>query len=477
MAASAIFILDLKGKVLICRNYMGSVDMNEIDNFMPIMMKREEDADLSPVVIHGSTHFLWIKHSNLYLVAITKKNTNAALVYSFLYKLVEVFTEYFKSLEEESIRDNFVTVYELMDEVMDFGFPQTTDSKILLEYITQQGHKLEVGAPRPPATVTNAVSWRSEGIKYRKNEVFMDVIESVNLLVSATGSVLRSEILGCIKLKVVLSGMPELRLGLNDKVLFEITGRAAAAPSRSHLRQRTQTPRASDLTSVFQLKPLRALSCSTNSPRSLCGLLFRFLSGEKSKSVELEDVKFHQCVRLSRFENDRTISFIPPDGESELMSYRLNTTVKPLIWIESVIEKFSHSRVEIKVKARSQFKSRSTANNVSILVPVPSDADSPKFKTTMGQAKWVPEKSAVEWNIKSFPGGKEFVMRAHFGLPSVESDELEGKRPITVKFEIPYFTVSGIQVRYLKIIEKSGYQALPWVRYITQSGDYQLRTN
>lgn len=240
---------------------------------------------------------------------------------------------------------------------------------------------------------------------------------------SASGSVLRSEIVGSIKLKVVLSGMPELRLGLNDKVLFELTGR------------------------------------------------------EKSKTVELEDVKFHQCVRLSRFENDRTISFIPPDGESELMSYRLNTTVKPLIWIESVIEKFSHSRVEIKVKAKSQFKSRSTANNVSILVPVPSDADSPKFKTSTGSAKWVPEKNVVQWNIKSFPGGKEYVMRAHFGLPSVESNELEAKRPITVNFEIPYFTVSGIQVRYLKIIEKSGYQALPWVRYITQSGDYQLRTN
>ena len=38
------------------------------------------------------------------------------------------------------------------------------------------------------------------------------------------------------------------------------------------------------------------------------------------------------------------------------------------------------------------------------------------------------------------------------------------KKPISVKFEIPYFTVSGIQVRYLKIMEKSGYQALPWVR-------------
>uniref|UniRef100_A0A7N9AZD1 Adaptor related protein complex 1 subunit mu 3 n=1 Tax=Mastacembelus armatus TaxID=205130 RepID=A0A7N9AZD1_9TELE len=403
----------LSAQVLICRNYMGNMDMNEIDHFMPILMKREEDAEMTPVVSHGSAHFMWIKHSNLYCIHLT--NSAHSTVYHKVCFL-QVFKEYFKELEEESIRDNFVTVYELMDEVMDFGFPQTTDSKILQEYITQQGHKLEVGAPRPPATVTNAVSWRSEGIKYRKNEVFMDVIESVNLLVSASGSVLRSEIVGSIKLKVVLSGMPELRLGLNDKVLFEITGR------------------------------------------------------EKSKTVELEDVKFHQCVRLSRFENDRTISFIPPDGESELMSYRLNTTVKPLIWIESVIEKFSHSRVEIKVKARSQFKSRSTANNVSILVPVPSDADSPKFKTSTGSAKWMPEKNVVQWNIKSFPGGKEYIMRAHFGLPSVESDELEAKRPITVNFEIPYFTVSGIQVRYLKIIEKSGYQALPWVRYITQSG-------
>jgi AP-1 complex subunit mu len=27
----------------------------------------------------------------------------------------------------------------------------------------------------------------------------------------------------------------------------------------------------------------------------------------------------------------------------------------------------------------------------------------------------------------------------------------------------------------LKIIEKSGYQALPWVRYITTAGEYELR--
>ena len=149
---------------------------------------------------------------------------------SFMHKLCQVFAEYFKEVEEESIRDNFVIVYELLDEVMDYGSPQFTDSKvrlknikidspltnmfqILQEYITQESHKLEVTEVRPPSTVTNAVSWRSEGVKYRKNEVFLDVVESVDLLVSATGNVLRSEIVGAVKMRVYLSGMPELRLG------------------------------------------------------------------------------------------------------------------------------------------------------------------------------------------------------------------------------------------------------------------------
>ena len=266
------------------------------------------------LTVRPPIQYLYIRHNNLYVLAITKRNSNAAEILLFLHKIVEVFTEYFKELEEESIRDNFVIIYELLDEMMDFGYPQTTETKILQEwvisasydhysalthnvrYITQESHKLEIQA-RPPIAVTNAVSWRSEGIRYRKNEVFLDVIESLNLLVNSNGNVLRSEILGAVKMKCFLSGMPELRLGLNDKVMFENTGRTS-----------------------------------------------------RGKAVEMEDVKFHQCVRLSRFENDRTISFIPPDGEFELMSYRLNTQVKPLIWVECMIESHSGSRIEYMLK-------------------------------------------------------------------------------------------------------------------------------
>lgn len=60
-------------------------------------------------------------------------------------------------------------------------------------------------------------------------------------------------------------------------------------------------------------------------------------------------------------------------------------------------------------------------------------------------------------------------------IPWFIAEDTEKKPPINIKFEIPYFTVSGIQVRYLKIVEKSGYQALPWVRYITQNGGLFLK--
>ena len=130
-------------------------------------------------------------------------------------------------------------------------------------------------------------------------------------------------------MRCYLSGMPELRLGLNDRVMFEATGRSA-----------------------------------------------------RGKSIELEDQRFHQCVRLSRFENDRTISFIPPDGAFELLTYRISTPVKPLIFVEASVESHRGSRVEYMVRVKGQFKRKSTANNVEICVPVPEDADSPKFRVS-----------------------------------------------------------------------------------------------
>ena len=65
-----------------------------------------------------------LQYSNLYLLAMCRTNVNATAMLLFLHRLLDVFKHYFSEMEEESLRDNFVIAYELLDEVMDFGYPQ-----------------------------------------------------------------------------------------------------------------------------------------------------------------------------------------------------------------------------------------------------------------------------------------------------------------------------------------------------------------
>ena len=111
--------------------------------------------------------------------------------------------------------------------------------KILQEFIKTEANKLAAGDKKKkakeekitdmtvPTAASNVVSWRPEGIKHFKNEIFLDVIEKLNILVSANGTVLSSEIIGRVRMRSYLSGMPELKLGLNDKELFEKQGRTS----------------------------------------------------------------------------------------------------------------------------------------------------------------------------------------------------------------------------------------------------------
>lgn len=69
----------------------------------------------SPILTLGSTTFSHVKHENIYLVAVTKSNANAALVFEFLYRLIALGKSYFGKFDEEAVKNNFVLIYELLD--------------------------------------------------------------------------------------------------------------------------------------------------------------------------------------------------------------------------------------------------------------------------------------------------------------------------------------------------------------------------
>eukprot|EP00983_Pelagomonas_calceolata_P059731 1146063-Pelagomonas_calceolata.AAC.1 len=101
-----------------------------------------------------------------------------------------------------------------------------------------------------------------------------------------------------------------------------------------------------------------------------------------AETVELEDVKFHQCVRLARFENDRTISFIPPDGAFDLMSYRLSQVcvcVRVCARMDACVLTGWVRSLEVSGGVWEKWE-RSCAKNVEIMPPPPADASATNLR-------------------------------------------------------------------------------------------------
>jgi hypothetical protein len=68
MVLSGIYILDMKGKVLIARNYRGDIENTVIDKFIGLVMDKEDEGQLTPLLQTQEATFAYIKHNNLYVV-------------------------------------------------------------------------------------------------------------------------------------------------------------------------------------------------------------------------------------------------------------------------------------------------------------------------------------------------------------------------------------------------------------------------
>ena len=112
---SGILIFNQKGENLIFRAFRNDCRPRLADIFRIQVISNAQVR--SPVLTLGSTTFSHVKHENIYLVAITKSNANAALVFEFLYRLVALGKGYFGKFDEEAVKNNFVLVYELLDGI------------------------------------------------------------------------------------------------------------------------------------------------------------------------------------------------------------------------------------------------------------------------------------------------------------------------------------------------------------------------
>ena len=219
--------------------------------------------------------------------------------------------------------------------------------------------------------------------------MYIDVLESVNLLMSSTGNVLRNDVTGQIVMRALLSGWPECKFGLNDKLIMDKEAASKGASAGGARRNNT--------------------------------------------AVEIDDCTFHRCVRLGKFDADRTITFIPPDGEFELMRYRVTENVNLPFRLIPAIQEEGRNRVSVNVKVIANFNSKLFGTNVVIKVPVPLNTAKCQINVSSGRAKFEPEHRAIVWRIKRFPGGCEYMITADVMLMPSTSQKAWNRPPIQVR--------------------------------------------
>lgn len=404
-------------------------------------------GDAPPVfVMPDGYSYMHVKRNGLIFGCATEKNVSPVVVIELLSKVAKVFKDYCGTLSEESIRKNFILLYELLDELIDYGYPQVTQTENLKAFVYNEpivvSPVVDTGKMINPKTASASAvhkpvigSVDADGKKTslsnnQKNEIFVDILERLSVLFSNNGYVLNSTIDGCIQMKSYLAGNPQLRLALNEDLAIG-----------------------------------------------------RNTSTTYGSGVTVDDINFNDCVNLSEWEQGRTLSFYPPDGEFIVLNYRMTGDFKTPFRIFPSIEEVEPNKLEIAIHVRAEIPDNHFGANVMIEIPLPQTTTvaSCNVVSTAGangvNAEYISQEKKLVWTLKKFPGCTEQTMRAKVTLSGPCTSQIRREiGPINMNFEIPMYNVSSLQVRYLRIAENMpGYTPYRWVRYVTQSSSYVCR--
>jgi AP-3 complex subunit mu len=354
------------------------------------------------------------------------------LIIEFLHRVVDVFMEYFGAVDEMSIKENFSTCYQLLEEMMDNGYPLTTEPNALKAMIrpptvmgkfqsTITGKSTSVADDLAEGMISS-MPWRKAGVKYAQNEIYLDIIEEVDAILDRNGTTISSEVTGVVQANSRLSGIPDLTLSFADPNV-------------------------------------------------------------------IDDCSFHPCVRYNRFERDSAVSFVPPDGQFELMRYRVSTqrpVVAP-IYCQSqmVIDPHGpgdHGRFTVSVGMKHNSSLITTSKSktipmeeVALSIPFPKQVKTANLDVNIGTVTYDEATKIAKWTIGKLSAstGKAPQLTGKIVL---QGAKLEEPPPIELNWKVPTASVSGIAIASLQLSNEK-YRPYKGVRTITRSGRFHIRSH
>jgi len=260
-----------------------------------------------------------------------------------------------------------------------------------------------------------------------KDEIYIDINEDISFVFNQNGQILRSEIEGRLLLRSFLKGVSTLKLGLNDNIMI---GRNRNTPSYGVLN--------------------------------------------------LDYCKFHDSVDLSDWEIDRGLIFNPPEGEFDLMRYKISSEMPPPFKIFTRMEEPGQNQIDVYIRVISEFPQVIFASKFVVKCPVPLACltASCDYNRSGQTAEFNQKDSVVVWTIKKITGQSEQSIRIKLNLQNTSGNYKKEIGPISLSFEIPMFLCSNFGIQYLRIADINS-TTIPykWVRSLTKSSSYIIRTD
>ena len=429
MSISQLFILSRRGDSIIYRDFRQEMKKSNDIFFHSVNFVKEEEI-APPLFNIDGINFIYIKTEDLYIVISTLDNSSPNYYLEVLDRIIKVIKDHIGILSEETIRKNFVLIYEIIDEMIDFGYPQLSDTEQVKEFVFTE----PIVELKNINTLKEMISKSSKSnenakrsiVDAKNNEIYVDIIEKVTCLFSRTGTIISSGIDGCIQMKSYLKNNPELKIVLTDDVMI---GKSSYGRGR----------------------------------------------------MELAGYNFYRGVRTRDLENQNTLYIIPPEGEFTLMNYRINNEFAPPFKIYTIVEEFDY-KLELKIKLLANFDSNTKAGNITITFNAPKETQSvyfniPKQFKDIHKTDYNQSEHLCTWYIPKIAGGNENTLDVKFTLqvnkPNICRREIG---PIIMAFEIPNFNVSKLQIKELKVMSNdSKNNAMRWVRVFTRAKSYVTR--
>ncbi|MES1913028.1 MAG: hypothetical protein MHM6MM_005261 [Cercozoa sp. M6MM] len=416
-----LFILTAQGAVV----FEAQWETPELSRAVCDEFLAEADGAVSAVGPHVHVH---IKRGSLRFLSVLRDETAPLAVLETLSRLHLTLSDYVTPLSADRLRQAFSTVALVVDEFVDGGFPATTERAQIHALVHKPSLTRSLKATLTgegtvssvlPVTSTSATPWRIPSEGDDAGETRFDFIESLNAIIDASSG------------RVLTSNV-------NGEVLC-----------RSSLRGMPE-----------------------------CTLVLR-----NSSVMNLAATQLHRCARIRAWKEERTLQFLPPDGQFTLLRYRAEggTNLPFALKVRSL--DFATGDIDIALVPKFDVQ-KHEPKNVTLSFPVPVGTRSAALQVTDGKAQLDVLQNRVVWTLgtltsvsksgMSYSASREARLQGNLAI-CVPNQQNEQCTRISLTFGLSRFSATNLAVQSMHVSGHTRRKTKQMVRYTTRNGNFEFR--